>query len=100
MCPRSIAHPNSTQTSCRAWATSATGCTERYDEAPHGRAPRAAEAGESVEGRPRRAVEDRPDMHRAEQHPDAGLPPRRDHGAPDVRRGDLPAADGRSAVAV
>ena len=43
----------------------------------------------------RRQVADRADQHRAEQDPGARLPARRDHGPPDVRRDDLPAADGR-----
>ena len=47
----------------------------------------------------RRAVADRPDLHRAQQDHRPRLPARRDHGPPDVRRSDLPAADGRDSVA-
>ena len=47
----------------------------------------------------RRAVADRPDLHRTEQDHRPRLPARRNHGPADVRRSDLSAAHGGDPVA-
>src|SRR5262249_56081477 len=83
-----------TSTSCPASATSAIASTERHDEEE---APDRETAGSAA--RAAREVADGADAHRAEQDPRPRLPARRDHGAPHLRRGDLPAADGRSPLA-
>ena len=61
--------------------------------------PRRARKAAPAKGGRAREVAHRAHQHRAEQDPDAGLPARRDHGAAHVRRGHLPAADGRRPVA-
>ena len=98
---RSIAGSTSTSSSSRGSAISAIACTARYDMArtPH-RRPTRPSCPRRFRSHPRdEQVAHGADLHRAEQDPRARLPARRDHGPADVRRGDLPAADGRGAVA-
>ena len=63
------------------------------------RTPPRADARRRARTSRRRRVAHGADVHRAEQDPRPRLSARRDHGPADVRRGHLPAADGRAAVA-
>src|SRR5262245_14146396 len=62
--------------------------------ASHGTHHRCRERAARPAAGPGRPLADGTYLHRAEQDSRARLPARRDHGPPDVRRGDLPAADG------